>query len=152
VAPQEIDIRKRTEVDPGTVWALLGDSESWPSWTPIEEAEVVQSPGSDGLGEVRVFRTGRVTVREEVVERVPDRRLTYVLLAGLAVRDYRAEVTLTPLPGEGGTEIRWHTTFRAKVIGTGWLYRRALTKATQEFVDGLATHSVRAPETDQRGY
>jgi uncharacterized protein YndB with AHSA1/START domain len=142
LAKQEIDIRARTEAGPESVWALLGDSASWPSWTPIEEVELLRSGGPDGVGEVRTFKTGRVTVREEIVERVPERRLTYVLLAGLAVRDYRAEIELTPIPGAGGTEIRWHTTFRAKVPGTGWLYRRALGRATQDFVDGLATSSL----------
>ncbi len=41
-----------------------------------------------------------------------------------------------------GTDIRWHTTFTAKVPALGWLYRKALTKATQQFVDGLAEHAA----------
>ena len=137
---QEIDIRVTAGTDAGAIWELLGDSRRWPSWTPIEAAEV-NSPGrADGLHEIRTFKTGRVTVREEIVERIPEKRLSYRLLSGIAVNNYRADVDLAP--AAHGTEIRWHTTFDARVPGTGWLYRRALSKATKEFVDGLARHSA----------
>lgn len=88
---QEIDIRTTTSADPAAVWSLLSDSASWPSWTPIEHFELVAAGGSDGLGEVRTFTTGRVMVREESVERKQEKRLSYELLGGLAVRDYRAK-------------------------------------------------------------
>jgi hypothetical protein len=140
VAQQEIDIRKTTEAEPVAIWLLLGDSSTWPWWTPIESFDLERPGDADGLGEVRAFKTGRIRVREEIVERVTERRLSYKLLSGLAVRDYRADIDLTRRPG--GTEIHWHTTFTAKVPGTGWLYRRALTKATQRFVDGLAEHAA----------
>jgi len=140
VARQEIDIRKTTEAEPAAIWRLLGDSSTWPWWTPIESFDLERPAGTDGLGEVRAFKTGRVRVREEIVEYEAERRLSYKLLSGLAVRDYRADIDLTPRPG--GTEIHWHTTFTAKMPGTGWLYRAALTKATQRFVDGLAEHSA----------
>lgn len=140
VEPQKIDIRATTRAGPGAVWRLLGYSLTWPSWTPIESVEIVSVGDSIGLGEVRTFTTGRVTVREEIIERSEEQRLSYRLLAGLAVRDYRADVELCAVPV--GTEIRWHTVFRPKIPGTGWLYRRALRKATQEFVDGLASHSA----------
>lgn len=134
----DIDIRTTTSADPTAVWALLGDSATWPSWTPIETFERLRAGGPDGLGEIRLFTTGRVTVREEIVERRPERRLSYELLGGLAVRGYRADIDLTPGPGGQGTEIRWHTTFTAKLPGSGWLYHRSLRRATQQFVDGLA--------------
>lgn len=133
---QEIDVTDTTSAAPSAVWALLADSASWPTWTPIERAVVDRPAGPDGTGELRSFTTGRVTVHEEVTERVPDSRLVYVLRSGLAVRDYRAEITLRPAAG-GGTAIRWHTTFEAKVPGMGWVYRRALDKATRQFVAGL---------------
>lgn len=144
MALQEIDVRTTTSAEPAAVWALLADSTTWPAWTPIERAEILSPGKADGVGEVRTFKTGRVTVREEIVERTRERRLTYVLLAGLAVREYRAEIDLTPQEAGRGTAIRWHTTFRAKVPGTGWLYRRALERATRTFVDGLAGRAARA--------
>ncbi len=140
---QEIDIRTTTDADPATVWRLLGDSATWPAWTPIETFERVRAGGPDGVGEIRTFTTGRVTVREEIVERRTERRLSYELLGGLAVRGYRADIDLTRGPGGHGTEIRWHTTFTAKLPGSGWLYRRGLRRATQQFVDGLAREARR---------
>lgn len=136
----EIDIRKTTTAEVDDVWRLLGDSSSWPSWTPIESAEVTLPADPGGVGEKRTFTTGRVTVHEEIVERLPPHRLSYRLLAGLAVRDYRADIDLRSVPG--GTEIRWHTTFEAKVPGTGWLYQREIRKATEKFVEGLATRAA----------
>lgn len=132
---QDIDIRATTDATPAQLWSLLGDSQSWPRWTAIDAAKILEPAGPDGLGEVRSFTTGRYTVEEEIVERREPSRLSYVLLAGLPLRDYRAEIDVVPTGGQ--TEIRWHTTFNAKVPGTGWLYRRALDKATREFVDGL---------------
>ena len=41
-----------------------------------------------------------------------------------------------------GTAMRWHTTFRPKVPGCGWIYRRALDRITREFVDGLVRASA----------
>lgn len=136
---QEIDVDGTTATAPAAVWALLDDSTSWPDWTPIESC-VIERPRGEGRTEIRRFKTGRVTVREEIVEREPDRRLTYTLLSGLAVRDYRAEIELTP--GAAGTTVRWHTTFAPKLPGTGWIYRRALQKATEEFVDGLLARAA----------
>jgi uncharacterized protein YndB with AHSA1/START domain len=140
VGKQEIDVRATIAATPRTVFALLGDSSTWPDWTPIESFTLERPAGPDGVGEIRNFKTGRVRVREEIVERVPDRRLTYTLLGGLAVRDYRAEIDLDP--AAGGTALRWHTTFSAKVPGMGGLYRRALQKATERFVEGLERHAA----------
>lgn len=143
MAVQDIDVRATTTAPAERVWGLLDDSLSWPTWTPIETARILEPRGCDGLGEVRSFVTGRVTVKEEVVERSAAERLSYVLLEGLAVRDYRAEISL--LTGGGQTEIRWHTTFRPRVPGSGWLYGRALRKATEGFVEGLVRHAERRP-------
>jgi hypothetical protein len=52
-------------------------------------------------------------------------RFAYEFLSGLPVRDYRAEVTLTPA-SDAGTHIRWRSRFAPKIPGTGWLLRRQL--------------------------
>ena len=140
MAHQEIDVHGTTRADPAAVWRLLGDSSTWPGWTPIESCHIEAPGGADGVGERRVFTTGRVRVTEEIVVREPERRLVYELRSGLAVRDYRAEITLAP--AGGGTAIRWHTTFRPKVPGMGPIYRRALDRATRRFVEGLAERAA----------
>ena len=124
----------------GALWSLLDDSRNWPTWTPIDTAVVLEAADPGEVGEVRRFTNGRVTVTERIVRREAPSRLAYELLSGLAVRDYRAEITLDE--AVHGTDVRWATRFEPKVPGTAWLYRRALLKATREFVDGL----VRAVE------
>ena len=72
-----------------------------------------------------------------MVESRPGEVFSYVLESGLAVRDYRAVVMLGPT-ADGGTSIRWRSTFRAKVPGTGWIYRRQLGAFIGDTVAGLA--------------
>lgn len=141
MARQQIDIRKTTRAEPAAVWRLLGDSYTWPSWTPIEWVIVDRHGDKNGLGEVRTVKRGRVRVREEIVERQIERGLSYKLLSGRVLCHYHVDIDLTPLPE--GTEIRWYTTVKAKVPGLGWLYRRGLAKTTEQFVNGLAEHSAR---------
>lgn len=142
---KEFEVRKIVAADAATIYELLDDSASWPSWTPLDAYEPVTPPGPDGLGEVRLFRNGRYTMHEKIVERRPAQRLSYTLLSGLAVRDYRADIDLRQL-SDTSTEVHWHTTFRPKVVGTGWLYVRALTAATENFVDGLVDHFATTPQ------
>lgn len=139
------EVRGTVAADPAAIWALLDDSATWPSWTPLDAHEPITPPGTDGLGEVRLFRNGRYTMHEQIVERRPNERLSYTLLSGLALRDYRADIDLHPITGST-TEVHWHTTFRPKIVGTGWLYVRALRTATQAFVDGLAGRFAAASE------
>jgi hypothetical protein len=133
-----------SEASPTTVYRFLGDSATWPDWTPIERFELTVPEGPD-RPEERTFTTGRITVHERVVEKVGDTRLSYELLGGLPLRDYRAVIDLTPT-ADGGTHLTWHTTFSPKVVGTGWLYRRALDRATRDFVEGLARHAQEAEQ------
>jgi len=146
MAKQEIDERAWSAASPETVYALLADGATWPTWSGIDSFEL-QSPGDAGgesLNAVRVFRTGRTTSVERLVELEPGRRLSYVLLSGLPLRDYRADVDL--LAADGGTLIRWRSTFSAKRPGTGWLYRRVLARFIRKCVEGLAEQAAAVPQ------
>jgi hypothetical protein len=126
---------------PADVYAPLRDGASWPVWSPLGSFEL-ERPGVDepeGLGAIRVFRTGRVATREEIVELLPERRFSYVLLSGLAIRNYRADVDLQPTGR--GTVLHWHSAFTAKVPGSGWLYRWQLARFIGQLVQGLAAHA-----------
>ncbi|WP_051426227.1 SRPBCC family protein [Jiangella gansuensis] len=139
---QHIDVSATAAAPAADVYALLRDGATWPEWSPIESFEL-ESPGDgggEGLGAVRVFRTGRIASRERIVELVPDRRFSYVLISGLAIKDYRADIDLAE--GTNGTTIRWRSSFRAKVPGTGWLYRRTLTGFIRKCVDGVAARAT----------
>ncbi|WP_151769864.1 SRPBCC family protein [Streptomyces abyssomicinicus] len=142
MGPQVVAHTVRTTAAPALVHALLRDGAGWPAWSPLDSfvLESEAPGGGEGVGAVRVFRTGRHVSRERIVASVPDRHFAYVLLSGLPLRDYRADVELTP--GEdGGTTIRWRSVFRAKVPGTGWIYRAALHRFTGDLVRGLARHA-----------
>ncbi|SEF18669.1 SRPBCC family protein [Jiangella alba] len=139
---QRIDVTATTTAPAAAVYALLRDGASWPTWSPLGSFEL-ESPGPEGgesLGAVRRFHTGRTTSRERIVELVPDRRFSYALLSGLAIKGYRADVDLTE--GPDGTTIRWRSSFRAKVPGMGGAYRRSLAKFLQRCADGLAQHAA----------
>jgi hypothetical protein len=140
----EIDVTATTRSDPASVYALLADGSTWPEWSPIDAFELI-APGDgtpEGLHAVRLFTTGRHKSREQVVECRPGERFAYVLQKGLPLRDYKAVITLTP--SGAGTVITWRSTFRAKVPGTGGIYRRELGKFIQRTVDALAAASDRA--------
>lgn len=139
---QTISKRAWTSATADAVYALLRDGATWPEWSPLGSfrLEAEGPDGGESLGAIRVFRTGRTTSREEIVVLEPDRTFGYALLSGLPLRDYRALVDLEPR--DGGTEIHWHSTFRAKVPGTGGLYRRILGAFIQRCVDGLASYTT----------
>ncbi len=146
MAPQVIDRTATTTATPDAVYDLLADGSTWPEWSPIGSFELL-SPGShaggesEGLGAVRLFKTGPVKSRERVVERRPGEAFSYVLEKGMPLRDYKAVVTMGP--AAEGTLIRWHSTFEAKVPGTGWIYRRQLGAFIGRCVQGLATAAAR---------
>ena len=145
MALRVIDETATTGAEPADVYALLADGSTWPEWSPIGSFTLV-APGAgtpEGLGAVRLFTTGRHRSRERVVECRPGEAFAYVLEKGLPLRDYEAVVTLTPAAG-GGTAINWRSTFRAKVPGTGWLYRRELGRFIRRTTEGLARASDRA--------
>jgi hypothetical protein len=133
--------RRRDLRPPSTPSGSTGrrvDGSTWPEWSPIGSFEL-EKPGAgtpEGVGAVRIFSTGRIRSRERVVAAQPNELFSYVLVSGLAVRDYRAVVTLRP--SDGGTVIHWRSTFKAKVPGTGWIYQRQLSAFIGRTVNGLA--------------
>ena len=125
------------------VFAFVADGENGMQWR--SGVLDLKRESGQGVGEIRRFRSGRVTSRERVVALEPPRRFAYEFLSGLPIRDYQAEVTLAPT-AEAGTAIRWRSSFRAKIPGTGWVLRRNLTKFIAKTAEGLAR------EAEQRAH
>ncbi|HEY8525058.1 MAG TPA: SRPBCC family protein [Acidimicrobiales bacterium] len=151
---KQIDVRVPTAAPPAAVYAALRDGSTWLEWANFDAFELEREGESEpeGLGAIRVWRRGRRRFREEIVELVPDRRFSYTLLSGLAIRGYRSDVDIEP-DTAGGCTIHWHSSFRPQVPGTGALYRWALDQATRRFAQGLARYAAdRArPEPGEQG-
>jgi hypothetical protein len=136
-----IHVERVSRASPEQVFALLADVTRWTEWGPFTRAELERpAPGDDpnGLGSVRRLQApGAPASHERVIAYEPGRRFGYELVHGLPLRDYRAHVTLEPLPG--GTRITWHSEFRPKLPGTGWFYRAVLqgfiARATRQLAE-----------------
>ena len=141
-----IDICATTTAPPRAVFALLADGSTWPSWTSIESVTLERSgtPAPEGVGAIRVNRRGRVTGRDEITEVVPDRRLSYVTLSGVPVRDYVAHVDVEP--SATGSVIRWQASFRPSIPGTGRLMQRGIRHFLTECARGLAAYAATTTE------
>jgi Polyketide cyclase / dehydrase and lipid transport len=141
---QVIEHEVTTSAPAKAIFALLADGSTWPDWSPIESFELV-TPGDgtpEGVGAIRVFHTGKTHSRERVVTAKPDQIFSYELISGLAIRDYKAVVTL--LPAGGGTTVKWRSTFRPKIPGTGWIYQRQLGLFIGRTVNGLVAYAESA--------
>jgi uncharacterized protein YndB with AHSA1/START domain len=101
---------------PEVVWELMGHADRYHEWGPWS-ASGYQNPGdhADGPGVIRWMRYGRTTTVEKVLDAEKAQRLTYTVVKGIPVRNYRAEVTLTP-EGEG-THIRWSASWDRTLPG-----------------------------------
>ena len=138
---QRIEHTATTTADPATVYALLREGATWPVWGPLDSFEL-ERPGEgepEGLGAVRIFRSGRVTGRDTIAELVPDRRFSYTHVSNLPMKNYRADVDLEP--SGDGTTIRWVSAFDPKFPGTGALLRRGLDGFVAKLANGLAEHA-----------
>ena len=140
---QVVQAHETTAAPPERVFALLADTESWPKWSGHDRAELLHpgTPNRQGVGARRAFHVGRRTSVEDVVMFEPPHHLAYVLVSGLPVKGYRADVTVAALDG-GGAAIDWRSTFRPTWPGSGFLIRRAL----QVFISRAARSLARAAE------
>ena len=131
------------------VWALVSDATAYPQWGPWSDAGY-RSPGDAsprGPGAVYWLRSSRRygLVRPVMVEKILDaeegRRLAYTVVRGLPVRNYRADITLTP--AADGTRIRWEASWDQTLAGR--LVYRPLRRLYPEVVASLAAAAERQP-------
>jgi uncharacterized protein YndB with AHSA1/START domain len=142
MAQLRAEAERIARAEPATVWALVSDATRYPQWGPWSAAEYENSGDSSphGAGAVYWLRSSRrffgrypVSV-EKVLEADEERFLAYTVLRGIPVRNYRAEVTLTP--ADGGTRIRWAASWDATLAGR--LVHRELSKLYPQVVTAVA--------------
>ena len=118
-----VEAEQTARATPGVVWALVSDANRYPEWGPWSAAGY-QRPGDDsphGRGAIHWLRSARraylryQTSIEKILEAEEDRRLVYTVIGGIPVRNYRAEITLTPVAD--GTRVRWAATWDTTLAG-----------------------------------
>jgi uncharacterized protein YndB with AHSA1/START domain len=132
---------------PETVWALVSNATRYPEWGPWRAAGY-RRPGDAsprGPGAVQWLQSSRryllrypVSV-EKILEVEEGRLLAYTVVGGIPVRNYRAEVTLTP-DGDS-THIRWAGRWDATARGR--LVWRGLRTLYPQIVEALAAAAER---------
>ena len=130
---------------PAIVFALVSNGPSWSSWAgPLVASSSWARTSQDepGVGAVRVIGRWPVLLREETTTHEPDRVHGYALRTPGPVKDYVAEVVLTPNAG-GGTDIRWHGRFTEVVPGTGKVIQLAVNKLMGSITRRLARAAER---------
>jgi hypothetical protein len=132
-------VSSRSKASRGAVYALLVRSGTWPSWSPIDSVEIEgggDPAGQQQIGDIRVFRIGRMASRERITGLLPGLRFAYEIEGG-PFRSYRGVVGLEAAP-QGGTDITWSVAFEPGLPFSGPLWRWYLTRFLQRMADGLA--------------
>lgn len=102
-------------------------------------------PAPDGVGALRRFAFGPGASEEEVVTWEPPRHLGYIVVRGLPVRSYRADVHLDE--DGAGTVVTWRCSVEALVPGTG----AALAFGLRRIIGGFATRLCRHADGAEAG-
>ena len=146
MAQLHVEAEATAKASPETVWALVSDATQYPSLGTVERrplSETARDPA--GVGAVQVLRSaqrylGRHTTSvERILEFEEDRHLAYTVIRGIPVRNYRADVTLTP--SAEGTHIRWAADWDNTLLGrVAW---RGLRAFYPEMMAGLVAAAER---------
>jgi uncharacterized protein YndB with AHSA1/START domain len=148
-----VEAEQATRAAPAAIWALVSDAARYPEWGPWSAAGY-QRPGDTsprGAGAVQWLRSSRraylrypVSI-EQILEAEEGRRLAYTVIGGIPVRNYRAEVTLTP--AADGTRLCWAATWDATLAGR--IVRRALRRLYPQIVADLVTAAENQTASEQ---
>ena len=139
---REVVARSHSDKPVDAVWALVADAPTWKRWArfTVSEYEREGEPAPHGVGAIRRFGFPVYTSREEVVAFEPPTHLGYILRAGLPLRGYRSDVTLTP--SGDVTEIEWRSSFDGRAAD-GWFWQGFLRLTIGDFARRLARAAER---------
>jgi uncharacterized protein YndB with AHSA1/START domain len=145
-----VEAEGTTSAEAETVWRLLADANTYAHWGPWNDGGYdPPAEGPSRPGSVQWFRFGRRTTSvERILEVDPPRRIAYTVERGIPVKNYRAEVTLTPNVPRG-TSIRWAATWDRTLMGR--LVHRKLRTVYPQVMDALAAASDRHRAGDGSG-
>ncbi len=135
-----VEAEGTTLADVDTVWALVSDANTYAQWGPWSDGGYDPPAKGPSLpGSVQWFRFGRRTTSVEKILAVDaPSRIVYTVVRGIPVKNYRAEVTLTPnVPS--GTSIRWSATWDDTLMGR--LVHRKLQTVYRQVMDALVAET-----------
>jgi uncharacterized protein YndB with AHSA1/START domain len=132
-----VEAKGTTRATPEVVWSLVANANLYPQWGPWDDGgyETGDSQGEHGVGSIQWFSTGRTKSVERIVELEENRRLVYVVVRGIPVRNYRAEISLTPT--DAGTDVRWVATWDKTLLGR-LVHRKLRTFYPEMMLDLIA--------------
>ena len=150
-----VEAEATTRATPEAVWKLVSDVERYPEWGPWSAAGYRRAGDTSprGPGAVQWLRSSQraylrhVTSIERILEVEEGRHLAYTVIGGIPVRNYRADVTLTPVAD--GTRIRWEATWDNTLMGR--IVHRGLREFYPQMMPGLvaAAEAAEAAEKEQ---
>jgi len=136
---QHVEVERRFAAPPATIWALVSDHAGYSRWAGLGRARLATEghPDRNGVGAVRCFQTGPVSVFEEVLSFEPPKRMTYrVVRGGIPImKDHLGEMRLEP--DGAGTHLVWRCRFASSVPGLGAPLRWFVTRVFRRALDGL---------------
>ena len=145
--PFSYEVTAHSAAPPARVFALLDDVTCWPKWAGwiIGHAswERHGDPPPSGVGAIRKVGRWPQFAREEIVAREPPTHHAYTMLSGNPVKNYRADVYLTP--DRGGTSITWRASFDPAIPGTGAMLAAFYKRLIGGFARRLAAYAERHP-------
>jgi uncharacterized protein YndB with AHSA1/START domain len=139
----QVEAEQSAKATPETVWAIISDPTQYPQFGPWSAAGYRNKDGDappGTVGNVYWLKSSRrtylryATSVEKILELNEGRSLAYTVVGGIPVKNYRAEITLTPV--EGGTHIRWAATWDSTMAGR--IVHRTLLVLYSELVTSLA--------------
>jgi uncharacterized protein YndB with AHSA1/START domain len=151
MARLHVEAEKTIQAPPSTVWALVSDATTYSQWGPWRKAEyrTEGEASPHGVGAVYSLESSQrygfrhpVSV-EKIVASDEGRHLAYTVISGIPVRNYRADITITP--ASGGTHLRWEATWD-QTLG-GRLVHRSLRVLYPQIVADLAAAAAAAQKS-----
>lgn len=145
-----------TDAPLGDVFALVKDSTTWGEWSFAHEVEMERLGEAEphGPGAIRVataYFVGEadpMTLREEIVELIADKRICYRVLSGVPVVDHLGEIDFLPR-ANGGARIVWTSSFEAQSPEEGAGLQR-LTENALRVITRQACLAVEFPAVRRR--
>ncbi len=137
-----VEAEGATRAGPEVVWPLVADVTRYAEWGPWDESGY-ERPGDGsehGSGAVRRIRYRRTTSVEQVLDVEDGRRIAYTVLEGIPVRNYRAEVVLTPTVE--GTRVNWSAAWDGTLLG------RIVHRRLRTFSPGVVADLVAASDRE----